>query len=162
MGLFINIMLLGTGAMALISGIAIAYIILATYLSRWLSNARRMRVVQAQVKVITKELQALAKAKAPPAEILAKQKVLMPLINESMKNSMKPMIVLLPLTFILYNFVVPALPIPASGMNAAHSLFFIVLVIGGIIASIISYYWDKHMLAKEAIVSVTNSPTKVI
>ena len=161
MDFFSNIAGLGTAAIVLLAALAVGYVIFATFLSRWLSNAKRLRALQARSKAITRELQELTKAKAAPAELAAKQRELIPIMSESMKLSIKPLIILLPLTLILYDVVLPLLPIPKASQGTAQLLFFIILLGGGIVASIILYFWDKAQMKKEAMVTVVSAPPVV-
>lgn len=161
MGLFVNIAALGTNTIIIIMAIAVSYIVFATFLSRWLTNAKRMRHVQAEVKILTKEMNELVKNKAPPAEMAAKQKQVMVLMRESMGASFKPMLVLLPLTLVLYDYGMPAL-LQASQRAPGQNLLFIALVIGGIVASIITYLWDKAQMKKEGAVKVVSQPVATV
>ena len=51
---------------------------------------------------------------------MAKQKEMMPLLGESMRSSMKPMFVILPMFLIVYYVLIPMIPFGAPGHPEEH------------------------------------------
>ncbi len=86
----------------IIVGIAILDVAMSTALQRTLGNPKKARSIQRKLNKINKELREMMKSGAPQEHIMAKQKEMMPHFNESMKNSMKPMIVIFPLLLAIY------------------------------------------------------------
>lgn len=133
----------------IVAVIAIAYALVAVVVQRKLSNAKRLREIQAQISKTTKEMNQMVKAKAPEAEIMAKQKEMMPLLGESMRSSMKPMFVILPMFLIMYYVLIPRLPLGADATSKSiQSFFFIVVFIVGIITALIMMIYDKQQTKK--------------
>ena len=89
---------------------AVAYTCISILAQRKLSNPRRMREIQTQVKNMQKEMTAMMKNNATQDQLTAKQKEFMPLMGEQMKYSMKPMLVIFPLLLITYYVIMPILP----------------------------------------------------
>jgi uncharacterized membrane protein len=65
---------------------------------------------------------------------------MMPLLGESMRSSMKPMFVMLPMFLIVYYVLVPMIPFraPATPKNI-QQFFFIVVFISGIVSAIVPH-----------------------
>lgn len=134
----------------IIAVIAVVYALISVILQRKLSNAKRLREIQAQISKTTKEMNQMVKNKAPEAEINAKQKEMMPLLSESMKSSFKPMVVLLPLFLITYYILIPRLPFPAPTTTASiQHFFFICVFVAGIVSAVTMMIYDKRMTKKE-------------
>jgi uncharacterized membrane protein (DUF106 family) len=106
--------------------IGIAYAGLVVVLQRKLVNQNRMRELQQKIKLITKEMQEMAKRKEDAS---AKQKELMPLMNESMKSQFKSMFVVLPIFFVLYYVLIPNI---FSAFNGDVYNFFVPLTYANI------------------------------
>ena len=128
---------------------AIIYTSISIAAQRLLANTKRMREIQAKVQVMQKDMNAMLKRNAPQEELMAKQKEFMPLIGEQMKNSMKPMLVILPLLFITYYLIIPHLPIAQSYLGPAKEFFFVVVFSIGIIAAIGVLVYDRKLIKKE-------------
>jgi uncharacterized membrane protein (DUF106 family) len=131
--------------------IAVAYALFAVVLQRKLSNAKRLREIQAHITKTTKEMNLMIKNKAPESEIMAKQKEMMPLLGESMRSSLKPMFVILPMFLIVYYLLIPNLPLggtPPATPKSIQSFFFIVVFIVGIISAIGLMIYDKQATKK--------------
>ncbi|MGC8651877.1 MAG: EMC3/TMCO1 family protein [Candidatus Micrarchaeia archaeon] len=110
--------------------IALLYTLLSVALQRKLSNPVHLQEIQLKMNAISKELNAMIKSNAPKEQIAAKQKEIMPLMSESMRAQFKPMLVILPLFFIVYYALVPLLPLGTKGLNIQESFFVAVLVFG--------------------------------
>lgn len=129
--------------------IAVAYALFAVFIQRKLSNAKRLREIQAQISKTTKEMNQMMKDKVPEAQIMAKQKEMMPLLGESMRSSMKPMFVILPLFLIVYYVLIPKIPFGApSTPKSIQAFFFIVVFVVGIITAIAMMIYDKQQTKK--------------
>ena len=128
---------------------AIAYTSISIAAQRLLANPKRMREIQAKVKVMQAEMNAMMKNKAPQEQLLAKQKEFMPLISEQMRNSMKPMLVVLPLLLITYYLIIPNLPIPSTYISSSKELFFIIVFGVGVVAAVIILLYDRAKGKKE-------------
>jgi uncharacterized membrane protein (DUF106 family) len=133
----------------IIIGIAIAYTAVSILAQRLLTNPKRMREIQYKVKLMQKDMNDLMKNKASQEELMAKQKEFMPLMGEQMKNSMKPMLVILPLLIITYYLILPSLPIGASNLSGSKELFFIIVFGLGIGAAVIIMLYDRGKSKKE-------------
>ena len=137
--------------MIIVLVIAVAYALFAVVVQRKLSNAKRLRQIQAQISNVTKEMNLMMKNKVAEAEIMAKQKEMMPLLGESMKSSMKPMFVILPLFLIVYYVLVPKLPLgPSATPTSIQHFFFLVVFVVGIICAVVLMIYDKQQTKKEA------------
>ena len=129
--------------------IAVAYAMLAVTIQRKLSNAKRLREIQAEISKVTKEMNKMMKDKVPEAQIVAKQKEMMPLLGESMKSSLKPMFVILPMFLIVYYVLVPMIPFGAPATpKEIQQFFFIVVFISGIVSAIVLMIYDKQQTKK--------------
>ncbi len=148
---------LPTGIAAIIVALAIGYTALALVLQRKLSHPKKMRHLQNRSTALSKELREMMKNKASQEEMAKKQKELMPLMSESMKTNMKPMLVVLPLFFLVWYVL---LPMAFAQYSAAKinfivplgykGLFFIVLFVGGMISSISIMIYDRKKAKEEA------------
>lgn len=134
-------------AATIIIAIAIVYTIFSVVLQRKLVKMERVYEIQEVMKQKTKELTDLSKNKADMNELKAKQAEIMKLTSESMKNQIKPMIVIFPIFIVVYYLLLPML-IPVLGITASdtiasifsiklnyRSLFILVLFISGFITS---------------------------
>lgn len=135
--------------MLLMIGMAIVYTTISLVAQRKLANPKRMREIQAKVQVLQKDMNKMLKTNAPQDQLMAKQKEFMPLIGEQMKNSMKPMLVILPLLLITYYLVIPHLPIQAALIGPAKEFFFVVVFSIGIVAAIGILIYDRKLIKKE-------------
>lgn len=149
MGLIPTFTGLTTGTEMIILAIAIIYALGTIALQRKVMNAKKMRQIQAKIQKESKELNEMVKRKAPDAEIAAKQKAMMPLLSESMKSSIKPMFVILPLFLIVYYVIVPALPLAPGNTKSVQGFFFICAFVIGLIAAIILMISDRKTAKKE-------------
>jgi len=128
---------------------AIIYTSISLAAQRLLANPKRMREIQAKVQVLQKDMNKMLKTNAPQEQLMAKQKEFMPLIGEQMKNSMKPMLVILPLLLITYYLIIPHLPIESTLIGPAKEFFFVVVFSIGIIAAIGILIYDRKLIKKE-------------
>ena len=90
----------------IIVGIAILDVAMSTVIQRTLGNPKKARSIQRKLNRINIEMREMIKNKAPQEHIMAKQKEMMPHFNESMKNSMKPMIVIFPVLLAIYYLLI--------------------------------------------------------
>ncbi len=146
--------MLGTGIELAV--IAVVYVVFSMFLQRKLVNMKNMRHVQDQIKMKSKELNDMAKNQARKEELDAKQKEVTQLLGQSMKSSFKPMIVVLPVFFILYYLLLPAVfpssltfTIPVLSTVSYRTYFIVIAFICGIIASAVVMVWDRMQMAKE-------------
>ncbi len=107
----------------IVVGMAVAYTLISIFAQRKLTNPKRMREIQYKAKMMQKEMNEMMKNKASQEELMAKQKEFMPLMGEQMKNSMKPMLVILPLLLIVYYVIMPVLPLGAGNLNRIKGAF---------------------------------------
>ena len=141
---------------ALTAGIIItglAYALFSVFIQRRLSNVDKMYEIRAHMNHKTKELIAMSKAKEDPAKLSAKQRELTELSMQSMKNQMKPMIVILPVLAIIEYLVLPDVfassnfSINLFGYVLGYQLtFFVVIFITGIVCSILLSMYDRRRL----------------
>ncbi len=104
-------------ATVMIVAFAVAYTLLTIALQRRLVKMERVYEIQEIMKQKTKELTDLSKNSAGADELKAKQAELMKLTSESMKNQIKPMIVIFPIFIIVYYLLLPML-LPLLGITA--------------------------------------------
>ncbi len=138
--------------------IGVAYVGFSIFAQRKVGNPKKMRELQQRMNALSKELNALIKQNAPKEEISKKQSELMPLMSENMKTSIKPMLVILPVFFLLYYLILPTAfnPIAHDYMPFLFSMklnylgvFFACVFILGIGTSIVIMIYDKKMAKKE-------------
>ena len=97
--------LMPMGTVIIIIAIGIAYVAFSTFAQRKVGNPKKMRELQQRMNALSKELNQLVKSNATKEEIAKKQSELMPLMSENMKTSIKPMLVILPVFFRVYDHV---------------------------------------------------------
>jgi uncharacterized membrane protein (DUF106 family) len=137
-----------------IIGFAALYSVIAILIQRVVVDAKKMRELNLQVRELQKEVNELIKNKAPQEHIMNKNKEMMPLLSETMKKQMKPMLVLLPLSLIVYGLVLPYVFHDAAGTyvnfiwKLGYTTFFIValFIIGFVIAMFVQMYDKKKAL----------------
>ncbi len=139
----------GQDAMAATIAIAIAYAIINVTVQRKISNAKRMRSINAQMTKLSKELNEMIKNKAGQSEIEAKQKEMMPMLKESMMSSFKPMFVILPMFALVYYVLIPALPFSAGHVKGVQELFFITVFIVGFVLAMVLLVRDRRIAKME-------------
>jgi uncharacterized membrane protein (DUF106 family) len=154
--------LMPMGTVIILIAIGLAYVAFSTLAQRKVGNPKKMRELQQRMNVLSKELNQLVKANAPKEEIAKKQSELMPLMSENMKTSIKPMLVILPVFFLLYYLILPTtfhsidneyvLFLGSMKLNYLGVFFACVFVIG-IATSIIIMVYDrkKTKLERQAI-----------
>jgi uncharacterized membrane protein (DUF106 family) len=129
---------------------AVIYTGISIAVQRLLSNPKKMREIQAKVSIMQKEMNAMLKSGAPQEQLAAKQKEFMPLLGEQMKNSMKPMLVILPLLFLTYYVIIPHIPIiTSSNLGSSKTFFFIIVFSLGIVSAIIILLYDRQKSKQE-------------
>ncbi len=135
----------------IIAVLAVAYTVGSIFIQRKLSNPKRMREIQAKVAELQKDMNAMLKAKAGQEELAAKQKEMMPLIGEQMKNSMKPMLIVFPLLIVVYYLLIPRIPLIAQNnvVNSSKELFFIIVFVLGLVAAAIVMIYDRRAGKRE-------------
>ncbi|MEM0154938.1 MAG: EMC3/TMCO1 family protein [Methanothrix sp.] len=143
--------LMPMGTVIIIIAIGIAYVAFSTLAQRKVGNPKKMRELQQRMNVLSKELNQLVKSNAPKEEIAKKQSELMPLMSENMKTSIKPMLIILPVFFLLYYLVLPTTfhsianeYIMFLSMKLNYlGVFFACVFILGIATSIIIMIYDR-------------------
>lgn len=138
----------------IIIAIAVTYAIGSLAMQRKLSHPKKQRDLQARLNALSKELNAMVKAKAPQEQIMAKQKELMPLMSASMKTQFKPMLVILPLFFIVYYAFLPwfagSMGLGSTtNVGMVKTLFFIVVFVLGIVSSVVVLLYDRKKAKQE-------------
>ena len=144
-----------------IMAVGVGYALLSITIQRKLTNPKKMRELQHRSKQLTNELNALAKSNAPREHIEAKQKELMPILSETMRRQMKPMVVILPVFLAMYYLVLPSVfAASASGyvvfsllgstqQLGSKGIFFWTVLVSGFICSMIILLYDKKKTAQE-------------
>ncbi len=155
-------MLLLTAAMPInialiLVALALGYTVLAVVLQRKLSNPKKMRHLQNKSNQLSKELKEMMKNKASQEDMAKKQKELMPLMSESMKTQMKPMLVVLPLFFLVWYVLLPMAFAQYNGETinfivplGYRGIFFVILFVGGMLSSISIMIYDRKKAKEEA------------
>jgi uncharacterized membrane protein (DUF106 family) len=149
------------GTVILLIAIGLLYIAFSTLAQRKIGNPKKMRQLQQRMNALSKELNALVKQNAPKEEIAKKQSELMPLMSENMKTSIKPMLAIMPVFFLLYYLVLPTAfhsianeYITFLSMKLNYlGVFFACVFVVGIATSIIIMIYDrkKTKLERQAI-----------
>jgi uncharacterized membrane protein (DUF106 family) len=132
--------------------LGIGYALFSVFIQRRLSNVDKMYELRATMSDKTKKLMALAKSNAPKEQMAQHQKELTDISMQSMKNQMKPMIVILPVLAILEYAVLPGI-FPSTftfsllGFSLTYQMFFIVVIfIVGLVLSISMSMYDRRRL----------------
>ncbi len=144
-----------------IASTAVIYTVFALFLQRKLSNPIRAREIQRRLKEHTKALSEMAKRGADKSAIMAKQREVMPLMSETMKNQMRSIFAVIPTFLVFYYAIVPYIiaAMGASSMTVTfifsglsyESLFFILVFIFGIFSSIGIMVYDRKKSKDEAL-----------
>jgi uncharacterized membrane protein (DUF106 family) len=146
----LSVVSLPLGAELTVIIIGVVYTIASVLLQRKLTNPKRMRELQAQIKKLTNELNALVKNNASKELQTAKQSEVMKLMGESMRASFKPMFVALPMFVLLFYFLLPALPLGTAGSGkSAQTVFFYTALGMGLLSTLIITLYDRKMIKKE-------------
>ncbi len=131
----------------------IVYAVFALFLQRKLSNIDRMYELRAKMNQHTKELMEMTKSNAPKEKIAEKQKDLTNTSMQSMKNQMKPMIIVLPVFALVYYFLIPmgfaksGISVSLLGFTLNYQLLFIaVTFVAGLILSSLFSLRDRKRL----------------
>jgi len=131
-------------------------------MQRKLTNPRRNCEIQQQIKDKTKELNEMSKNKASNEQLATKQKEVTALLSESMRSQFKPMLVMLPVFFLVYYLVLPSI-FPSDLMITVLSssfdyktYFIIVSFVFGFALSMGMMAYDKKRLAKAQIPATEN------
>lgn len=147
----------------LVFGIAVAYTFASIALQRTLTSPKKTREIQERMQGISKELNDMLKNNASQDEIKAKQAELMPLMSTSMKSQFKPMLVILPLFFVLYSWIFPYVFVSAVQVqfliykgSPAQIMFLVIASVLGITSSLVILAYDKKK-AKEEKKALENS-----
>jgi len=138
----------------LVALIAITYTLVSFVIQRKMANTKKVYEMQERIKQKTKELNEIIKSGVKSEELMVKQKEVMSLASESMMNQMKPMIIILPLFFVVYYwllpFVFPMKPVIVIGnMKFVYTTFFILIVfVFGLLLSLAVMLVDRSMRKK--------------
>ncbi len=136
--------------------VAVIYISIAITAQRKLSNVAAVYEIQDQMQQKSRELSEMAKSNADKALLMQKQQEISQLLGQSMKNSFKPMLVVLPMFFLTYYVLLPAgfanAPFPQFSILSVNmtyqNLFFYTVFILGLVISISLSFRDKANLRK--------------
>ncbi len=140
-----------------ITVIAVVYVLFSVFTQRKLIDMKRMQEVQEVIKAKSKELNDMAKQRVSQEVLMAKQKEITTLLGQSMKSQLKPMFVVLPIFFVMYYLVFPAVfvtnpnvtvPIISMTMNY-KSYFILVAFVLGLLLTGVLMLRDRMRLAKE-------------
>ncbi|MGC8669674.1 MAG: EMC3/TMCO1 family protein [Candidatus Micrarchaeia archaeon] len=123
--------------------VALLYTLLSVGIQRKLSNPVHLQEIQLKMNSLSKELNTLIKSNAPKEQIAQKQKEVMPLMGESMKAQIKPMIIILPLFIVVYYTLIPMLPLGFKSVSIQES-FFVAVLIFGLITSMVFLIRDRE------------------
>jgi uncharacterized membrane protein (DUF106 family) len=140
-----------------ITVIAVVYVLFSVFVQRKLIDMRRMREVQETIKAKSKELNDMVKQKASQEIMMAKQKEITSLLGQSMRSQLKPMFVVLPIFFVMYYLIFPAVfatnpnvTVPILSMTVNYKTYFIALAfVLGLIMTAVLMLRDRMRLAKE-------------
>lgn len=140
----------------LVFAIAIAYTFTSMALQRLISNPKKTREIQYRLNTLSSELNSMVKNNAPQEDIKAKQSELMPLMSTSMKTQFTPMLVILPIFFIIYSLIFPHLFVSAVQVqffifkgSPAQVQFLTAVFVLGLAASFVVLAYDKMKAKKE-------------
>lgn len=135
--------------MEILVAISVAYALASVFIQRKVSNAKKLRETQAKIQKVSDEVKIMMKNKAPDTEIMAKQKEIMPLMGESMRSSLKPMFVILPIFAAMYYFIIPHLPFAVGNVKNVQEFFFVVVFIVGFVVAMIMMVRDRKIVKQE-------------
>jgi uncharacterized membrane protein (DUF106 family) len=139
-----------------IVAVGVIYTICAAIVQRKLSNPKRTRELQDQIKIYSKEINEMMKRNAPKEEISAKQGLMMPLVKQSMMANMKSTVVLIPTFIVVYYLVIPyvfgglgtaavAFSIASYNISLAYKgVFFVTVFVLGLITSMSILAYDRR------------------
>lgn len=145
---------ISSDAMIIVAGVL--YTIGAAVVQRKLTNPKKNREMQDQIKIYSKEINELIKKNAPKEEISAKQSQMMPLVRQSMTANLKSTIVLIPSFLVVYYLIVPwlfgglgtstiAFSIGSYNVSLEYKgLFFVCVFVLGITTSIGIMIYDRR------------------
>ena len=131
----------------------LVYAVFSVIIQRKVSNIDKMYEIRARMNKHTKDLMAMTKAGASKDAISAKQKDLTTTSMESMKNQMKPMLIILPIFAVVYYFLIPVsfsklgISVTLLGFNLNYQLLFLLITfISGAILSMLFSLRDRKRL----------------
>ncbi|MEM0200998.1 MAG: EMC3/TMCO1 family protein [Candidatus Micrarchaeaceae archaeon] len=129
------------------------YAAFALLVQRKLSNIDKMYELRAKMNQHTKELMELTKTNAPKEKISEKQKDLTNTSMQSMKNQMKPMLIVFPIFLVVYYLLIPmvfsksGISVILLGFTLNYQLLFIVVTfVTGLILSGLFSIRDRKRL----------------
>ncbi len=134
---------------------AVVYVLFSVSVQRKLVNTKEVMVKQNVIKEKSKELNELVKSKASQEAMMAKQKEITSLLGESMRSQLKPMFVILPIFFLFYYLVFPAVfptnpNIHFLSMTLNYKSYFVLVAfVAGIVVSGVLMLNDRIKIAKE-------------
>ncbi|MDE1874182.1 MAG: DUF106 domain-containing protein [Candidatus Micrarchaeota archaeon] len=140
-----------------ITVIALAYVVFSVFVQRKLVDMRKMQETQDVIKQKSKELNELSKSGASQEKLAEKQKEITSMLGQSMRSQLKPMFVVLPIFFVVYYLVFPAvfpsslqITVPFISMTLGYQTYFIaVAFVGGMVLSFGLMFRDRIRLARE-------------
>ncbi len=137
-----------------LAAIAIAYVTLTIVVQRKLINYKRIKEIKKEMDSKMKELKQMG-ATATKEMTDAKQKEIMLLTSESMKHQIKGMIIILPISILLYYVALPALfPSQATVIVLSYTLpyrtfFIIVAFVLGLISTMLLSLYERAVAKRQ-------------
>ncbi len=150
----------------------VAYTLIAAGVQRKLSNPKRTRELQDQIKVLSKEMNLLMKNNAPKEEIEKKQGDLMPLMRESMTLNMKATLILIPSFLVVYYVLIPwaygwlghdTLSFVIGNYNISlmyKGLFFVTVFVLGLVTSMSILLYDRKRAKADTLAKLAQEGIK--
>ncbi len=147
----------------IILAIALCYACFSLVINRKLGKRKETMKIQAQMNAVNKGLRQAIKEKneSKIKELEKQQRELMPLMTKVMFNSLKPMIVILPVFFIVMWFIEMIIPVFAINLGfgvpffhpgpvyGTRGFFILVAFIIGVPLNLIVNHIDKKNMMKE-------------
>ncbi|MHB1829975.1 MAG: EMC3/TMCO1 family protein [Candidatus Micrarchaeaceae archaeon] len=137
-----------------LAAIAIAYVLLTIVVQRKLINYKRIKEIKKEMDSKMKELKQMGTT-ATKDMTDAKQKEIMLLTSESMKHQIKGMIIILPISILLYYIALPALfPAQATVSVLSYTLpyktfFIIVAFVLGLISTMMLSLYERAVAKRQ-------------
>ncbi|MDE1855807.1 MAG: DUF106 domain-containing protein [Candidatus Micrarchaeota archaeon] len=132
--------------------VAVVYALGALFLQRKVTNMHKMYEMQDQIKQKSDELMKHTKeGTKTKEELAAMQKEVMTMVSMSMRNQMKPMLVMLPTFLVVYYALIPyvfgtvAAGLTFTSFNLTYQSFFLsVAIVVGLVCSVALMLLDKR------------------
>lgn len=142
---------------------ALAYVILTVIVQQKFSNVKRIREIAREMKQHQEDLKKKGQTMTTE-EMNEKQKVMMSLTSEMMRHQLRASFVILPVSLLLFYFVLPyffgspSTTITVLSFTMPYRTFFIIVaLILGIISQRIVTEYDRKQAEKAAAKLITNN-----